>query len=521
MGPARAGIVAAAFAVVLAVSAGCSVVDDSQAGSEAAREAERTLFDDSRSHVRYSHPQCVEIGAPWTFVCTVQTIGLGRGSTDGPLMATAYTPSTQVEAGSATGLKPIPVDCATDVRCWVEEICSDPSCTPDLTQAFPDLGPNEPPQAITPEVCVEAWNIHGGFSAEELGVEAPSRPDDEADRPLYTPHLAATTLGVIGPRADVRVMDGTCSVVFDLGGGTTYPIDATVDHAPRFWTWAGREAMSTVAAESPTWNACQEDDATLSLGDGCTGGRQARDVADELDRRVFHNVSEHGGRPYWLGPRFLGALPERDVPEKSKDTVTYKVETPEGPLVLVVLTYRPPRPRVAAPGFEVFRATLNSETVLVVANRRPSQAVVRAVRSELRPFRGNDPHAEQDPTDLIADEPTRVDTSVRVRVYWAGPTSAGLQAEVIEDAPAGLGMVRYGPPKGPDTFYLVTYKPRKKTRCTSNSCVSPPAPPASFRRYGVHVHAAIYSDWIVEVLAPSKKHAELTGDALRALTRLR
>jgi hypothetical protein len=531
---ARAGFVVTAFAVfVLAASAGCSSGEEPQAAespeaveSDPARELERKLFANDSHARRYSHPLCVEVGAPFTFVCTVQRIDL-RSSHDAPLMATGFTPSDETASGYGTGMLDIPVECATDVRCWVEELCrvSRERCTTELTlSVFPDLGPNEPPEQITREVCVDAWNVHGGFSADELAMEEPAEPDWEVDRPAYEPHLAAPTLGFLGPRADVRAMDGTCSVVFDLGDGNAYTVDATVDHAPRFWTWAGREATSTVAAEGQSWNACQEADGTLSLGDGCTGGLQARDLANELDRRVLQQVSEAGGRPFWLGLRFLGSLPER-THEKYKDTIKYTVETPDGPLRLRVLTYRPPRPRVVARGFEVFRAQTSSATVLVVANRRPSRRVVMAVRSDLRPFRGSDPYAEQDPTDLVADEPTRVDTSVRVRVYWAGPASVGLEADVLEDAPAGLGIVRYGPSRGPNTFYLVTYKPKKKTRCSSNSCVSPPAPPASFRRYGVHVNAAIYyepqGEWIVEVLAPSKKHAELTNEALLALTRLR
>ena len=517
--PVRAGIVAT---VALAAFAGCGSDEGSQARSEAARDAERKLFADN-SHGRYSHPQCVEVGAPWTFVCTVQEIGLGRSGRDGPLMAIGYTPAEQLEAGVATGLMPISVDCATDVRCWVQELCRASSCTVNPADtSFPDLGPNAPPEPITPEVCIDAWNVHGGFSADELGGDSPPRPESEVERPVYTPHLAATTLGFIGPRADVRAVGGTCSVVFDLGNGKVYAIDATVDHAPRFWTWAGRDATAAVAAERPSWNACQGADGTLSLGDDCAGdpGVLTRDVAAELDRRVLHQVADFGGIPYWLGPRFLGALPERSEPDRGKDTVEYMVETPDGTLRLVVLTYRPPRPRVVAPGFEVFRANPASETVLVVANRRPSRRVVLAVRSELRPFRGSDPNAEQVPGDL-AEERTRIDTSVRVRVYWAGPTAAGLRAEVIEDAPAGLGLVRYGPPSGPRTFYLVTYKPRKKTRCSSTGCVSPPETPAALRHYGVRVHAAIYSEWIVDVLAPSKKHEQMTAPALRALTRLR
>jgi hypothetical protein len=527
MGQARAGIVATACAiVVLAASAGCGSGEEPKAGSDAAREMERKLFGDSPPRYRYSHPRCVEIGSPFTFVCTVQRIGLGSSPDDDPLLATGYTPSTQVEAGMGTGMKPIPVECATDVRCWVIELCRGSPCSPDPYLAvFPHLGPNAPPAQLTPEACVDAWNVHGGFSPEELAREEPSRPDEEATRPLYTPHLAAATLGFVGPRAEVRVADGTCSVVFDLGDGTTYTVDATVDHAPRFWTWAGREATSTVAAEGDAWNACQEADGTLALGDACSGEGEARDIADELGRRVLHQVSELGGGAWWLGPSFLGAPPVRSEPEKGKDTVRYVVETSEGRFRLAVLVYRPPRPRVRARGFEVFRANTSSETVLVVANRRPSREIVLAVRSELRPFEGSAPDAEQNPNDLLPDEPTRVDTSVRVRVYWSGPAYEGLQAEVVEDVPAGVGLVRYGPPGGPRTFYLVTYKARKKTRCPSTGCVSPPETPAALRRYGVRVHAAVYygarGDWIVDVLAPSKKLERMTRKAALGLTRLR
>lgn len=516
---ARAGIVAT---VALAAFAGCASFGERQAGSKAARDLEQRLFANDSPHRRYSHARCVEIGAPWTFVCTVQEIGLGRSSRDYPLKAIGYTASTQTGAGMATGLAPIPVDCANDVRCWAMELCRFSRCVTDpMLVPFVDLGPNAPPAQITPEVCVDAWNVHGGFSPDELGLAQPSQPDGEVDRPLYTPHLAATTLGFIGPRADVRVVDGMCSVVFDLEDGTTYTVDATVDHAPRFWTWAGREATSTAVAEGRPSNACQEADGTLSLGAECSSGPQARDVADELDRRVLHQISEFGGIPYWLGPRFLGAAPERTEPEKGKDTVSYAVQTPDGPLELVVLTFRPPRPRVRAPGYEVFRAHPSSETVLVVADRRPSRRIRAAVRSALRPFRGSDPNAEQVPGDILGDEPTRVDTSVKVRVYWAGPAYEGLEAEVVKDAPAGLGIVRYGPLGGPNTFYLVTYRPMKKTRCGSTGCVSPPETPATLRRYGVRVHAAIYSDWIVDILAPSKRLEQMTQSAALNMTRLR
>jgi hypothetical protein len=520
---ARIGSIATAVAAAgLVAFGGCGSDEAPNLSSKAARDVERTLFDDSSLHVRYSHPRCVEVAAPWTFVCTVQRIGLDRA--DEPLMAIGYTPAKQVEAGSATGLKPIPVACASDVRCWVEELChGSGACTVDPAQmGFPDLGANAAPEPITSEVCVDAWNVHGGFSQEQLAGQEPSRPDREVERPLYTPHLAATTLGFIGYRADIRVVDGACSVVFDLGDGTVYAIDATVDHAPRFWTWTGREETTPIAAARPSWNACQAADGTLSLGDACAldPGLQARDVVDELGRRVLHRVSDFGGIPYWLGPVFLGAPPERREPERGKDAVGYTVQTSDGPLELLVLTYRPPHRNVAAPGFEVVRAHPASATVLVVANRPPPRRVRRAARAELRPFRSSDPYAEQVPGDL-AEEPTRIDTAVRVRVYWAGPAVAGLRAEVVEGAPGGLGVVRYGPAGGPRTFYVVTYRPRKKTRCSSSGCVSPPEPPAALRRYGVRVHAAIYSDWIVDIHAPSKKLTQLTAPVALGLTRLR
>jgi hypothetical protein len=525
---ARIDIVATVAVVLgLAATAACASEDGPEKASRSsdARKTERALLSDLSAHFHYSNPRCVEIDAslPWTFACTVQQIGL-NGLPDEPLLAIGVDSVGDGRAGSTSGVVPLPAGCATDVRCWVEHLChSYRGCAANPQfMRFPDLGPNVPPRRIDPEVCLDAWNVHGGFTPDQLAVRQPSRPDEEVERPVYAPHLAAATMGFIGLQADVRAGEGRCSVAFDLGGGLAYGIDASVRYAPRFWTWAGRNEMTTVADERPSWNACQRDDGTLMLGNGCRHDPQlvARDVADEIERRYLHRVSDLGGFPYWLGPRFLGARPEPRPPGQADATIRYAVESQDGLLSLLVLTYYgPPGQGRDVGGIEVVRAQPVSGTVLVVASRAPPPDVRRAVRKALRPFLGSNPLAEQVPGDL-AEEPTRVDTSVRVRVYWVGATAAGREAAQVEDAPDGVGVVRYGPAGGPRTFHVVTYKPMKKTRCSSLGCVAPPPLPASLRRFGTRVHASILGGWIVDVLAPSKKHAP-SPSLFLTLTRLR
>lgn len=525
----RMGRIAVAWIAVVLVGLGtvlgCSA-DGSQtlAGeSSEAREVERTLLAESPTHFRYSHPRCVELdpALPWAFACTLQVIGL-NGLGDEPLQAIGV--SRPGDGGVGSGVLPVSVACASDVRCWVERLCASSGgrCPSLLELEFPELGPNAPPRPLTSQVCVDAWNVHGGFTRDELVGREPRDPSEEVARPAYTPHLAGAAFGFISRRADARAGEDGCSVLFDLGGGAVFAIDAAAQYAPRFWTWTGRAETATAASENPAWNACQRADGTLSLGSDCPHDPQvvARDVRDEIERRYLQRIDELGGFPYWLGPRFLGARPEPTRAAGAEGAVRYTLRTQDGPLTLRVLTYRPPRARIRVEGVEVARADPADATALVLADRTPSPVIRRAARKALRPFLGSDPNAKQIPGDL-GEEPTRIDTSVSARVYWAGPAVGGRKAALVDDAPPGAGVVRYGKPGAPSTFYIVTYKPRKKTRCSRLGCVSPPALPASLERFGVRVEANIMSDWVIDVLAPSKKAVSPRARIAYRLTRVR
>ena len=74
-----------------------------------------------------------------------------------------------------------------------------------------------------------------------------------------------------------------------------------------------------------------------------------------------------------------------------------------------------------------------------------------------------------------------------------------------------------GPPSGPRTFYVVTYRPLPKKRCSSLGCVSPPPLPASLRGYGTRSGTTIVGDWIVDVLVPSEDAVRPGSYELRPL----
>ena len=511
--------------VGLCAALGCSSDSSRIRANESpeAREIEQELLTEASVHYRYSHPRCVTIDSdlPWTFACTLQVIGL-NGLSDEPLLAIGINRPGEGPVGS-TGLTPVPVECATDVRCWVERLCAATGRCQDLERIeFPDLGPNAPPGRFTRQVCVDAWNAHGGFAPDEIAEREPALSWEAGARPAYTPHLAGASLGFISVRAEVRAREGGCSVLFDLGGGGVYVIDAAVEYAPRFWTWAGRAETASTASEDPVWNACQRDDGTLSLGGDCRHDSQVagRDITNEIERRYIEQVADLGGFPYWLGPRFLGARPEPVLSDQAEGAVAYTLQADDGPLTLRVLTYRPPRREIRVRGFEVVRADPADATVLVLADTAPPPEVRMAVRKALRPFLRTDPYAEQISGDL-GEEPTRIDTSVRTRTYWAGPAVAGRQAELVDSAPAGAGVVRYGEPGASRTFYIVTYKPRKKTRCSRLGCVSPPPLPASLERFGARVETTLLDDWVIDVLASTRKAVPPEARIAYRLTRMR
>jgi hypothetical protein len=150
----------------------------------------------------------------------------------------------------------------------------------------------------------------------------------------------------------------------------------------------------------------------------------------------------------------------------------------------------------------VVRLRPKSNPVRVFANRVPPVGLSREVLDVLRPFSRDDPDAPQVPGDL-REEPTRIDTSVPMRTYWAGSAYKGLRATVVGYAPPGVGLVRYGEPGSGRLFYLATYLPIKKTRCGTIGCVAAPPLPAALKSYGESRDTMVQRDgWVVDQIAP-------------------
>jgi hypothetical protein len=146
----------------------------------------------------------------------------------------------------------------------------------------------------------------------------------------------------------------------------------------------------------------------------------------------------------------------------------------------------------------VARAEPEDATVLVVAERKVSPGLRRAVRDALRPFISSNPDAEQVPGDL-QEEPTRIDTSASDVFYWAGPKLEGFTASIVADAPPGAGVVSYT--NGQSEWFIVSYTPRKKKHCGQTGCVSPPPLPAALERYGEVADTILLGERVVVVLA--------------------
>jgi len=461
----------------------------------AAEEALLTGLTGSTS-MRYTHVRCVKASAgDWTDLCTFQAVAFRQGS-DQPLVVIGY----RVEDGqlrSGSGTVPLDVACAKDVRCWADTLCSvTPNCPSGLEDVFGE--PVTPPaRAVTPRPtvsrCVAAWNAQGGFSPAELAQETPPQASMEVARPVYAPHLSGASLGFIGPRAGIRAGGDACSVVFDTGASGLYRVSAQAWGEPRFWIWRGADDFEAGTTPEPVWNVCQREDGTLFRASACPPvAAIPRAIADELERGHLASLFEMGGIPYWLGRSFRGARPEAVEPRRGAESeVAYRVRGEKGSLKLTVYTYRPQqRSRKVKRGALVARAEPEDATVLVIADRKVSDGLRRAVLRSLRPFLSTDPDAEQLPGDL-REEPTRIDTSAPLFPYWVGRRFQGFQAAVVADAPPGAGVVRYA--KGDVEWFLVSYRARPKKHCGRVGCVSPPPLPEVLARYG-HVSDTMISD---------------------------
>jgi hypothetical protein len=458
-----------------------------------------------RSHgIRYTHVRCVKASAgDWTHLCTFQVVSPGLAG-DQPLLVLGY----RVEGGqlrSGSGTVPLDVACAEELRCWTSTLCAATRDCPSGFERYFGEPVTPPARAVTPRPtvsrCIASWNAHGGFSPAETAQATPPIASMEVARPVYTPHLSGASLGFIGPRAEVRAGGDACSVLFDTGASGLYRVSAQAWGQSRFWMWRGADDFEAESALEPAWNVCQRDDGTLFPSDTCPPvAAIPRAIADELERGHLASLYEMGGIPYWLGRSFEGARPEAlESRRGAESVVVYRVRGEKDSLTLTVYTYRPPqRSREVRKGVVVARAEPEDATVLVVADRKVSDALRHSVLGSLRPFISTNPDAAQVPGDL-QEEPTRIDTSVPVRLLWVGPSFEGFTGSVVQDGPEGAGVVRYA--KGGSEWFLVTYTARKKKHCGQIGCVSPPPLPAALRRYGSVVHTILSQDDLTVVLA--------------------
>ncbi|HEY2869727.1 MAG TPA: hypothetical protein VGJ11_09455 [Gaiellales bacterium] len=461
-------------------------------------------FGDSQS-VRYEDARCAPVHGLGNagYVCALEEIGL-HGANDG--FELTAVPIADGQPFAAAGLTQTTPACLERPACWAQQLRS--HCLGDCSAA-PRVGLPGPAferrrRALAPTTvgaCMSAWDLHGGFSPDETQPQLPAvLPVREVEKPVYTSYLAPSSMGLIATRARIAARGPGCRVTFDLGKGRGYAIATAGGRDPWTWTWQGAAAF-TVAPAAP--NACQRPDGTLAAS-GCPTAPAGlrRDVANELYRRHLAVVAELGGFPYWLGAPFRGAWPQAH-PEGDLAVVTYTV-LDRGRQVRVTITtgYTPTIPASAITGRVIVRARPEDTAAVVTTDRRASPALVRAVRGALRPFRADDPGAKQRPGDVQAAS-TLIDQRQPRRPLWFGPGVGGLRGAAVTDAPAGVGVVRYGAAGAPDRFYVVTYRPLPRN-CGSLGCASPPPLPAALRRSGAETHRTwlLANGWLTTILAP-------------------
>jgi hypothetical protein len=150
-------------------------------GGSPERVAERELargYDES-SDVRRQHVRCVALAdLPWDVACTYQEIRLD-GLDDRPLMLAGVGVSGP-RIVKSTGVMPLALRCASNVRCWVKRLCRLDECPKLSGIDFPTLGRNAPPRRLTAATCVGAWNVHGGFASVDPTFASSATPPQRA-----------------------------------------------------------------------------------------------------------------------------------------------------------------------------------------------------------------------------------------------------------------------------------------------------------------------------------------------------
>jgi hypothetical protein len=482
----------------LGCGAGGATGPHNQAAAKAAQELAASFRPELST--RYQDVRCASIrGIPhMDFVCALELIGLQRGPDEFAVTTARISNGTLTGSG---GLAQVAATCMEAVRCWANEAIA--VCGPECPGRVPRVGtasPALPRRAtpLTPANCIKGWNIHGRFTKAETADTRPTMlASQEVTKPIYTPYLAAASIGFIAARAQVTAVPDGCAVVFDLGGGRAYRIFTTAGADPWVWTWQGDPDLTDAP---PRWNACQRADGTLASSGCDSSGAKPRDVIDELGRGHLSAVARVGGFPYWLGAPFAGAWPTAQA-QGDVLIVEYQVTAAGQPLTLrVYQSSAGVIPAATITGTVIVRAHPQSGAVLVTADpaSAASAALHRSILTQLRPFQQTNPAAPQQPGD-VTSSPTTIDTSQPRRPFWFGATQFGMRATVIGSSPAGVGLVRYGAADAPNRFYVVTYKPVTKN-CGSLGCVSPPPLPKALGVYGQVQDTWIHDDWLTVIL---------------------
>jgi hypothetical protein len=378
--------------------------------------------------------------------------------------------------------------------------------------------------------CISGWNSPGNGQLDTT----------------YGPPAAFSSgpsLGFVSLRASVVATGADCLVWFDLGHGWAYSF-ATVrnNESPIILGWSGSGNPIPAKQAGIAWNTCQQDDGTLEAGvHSCPGHNQRvrpRPLFDELEyhrvQAVIGNVQDSGVYPFWLGPRFHGALLEPTASDQRQE-VDYPVWDHGRDFTVLVYTYHPrlgatPSCLLDASACAVsarggptvlFRQDTETATVVVAylepvaVGQTPTPfpvSVLRQVRRALDQTTAIGLLNIHPPTQPASPAPVAghgVDPLQPRRPLWFGQTMSGLHATVIRTTPPGLGVVRYGSANAPNRVYLATYRPIG-ARCVQQGCATPPPPPTELLHYGTPIQTWALADaWVMLILAPHPHNVKL------------
>jgi hypothetical protein len=332
------------------------------------------------------------------------------------------------------------------------------------------------------ETCVDAWN-RGTQDGKPAETPTPAGQVGES----------GASNGFFARRVAVSATaDGMgCSVTFDLGRSTfTYSSGSTGwDPRPRpdISGWLPAQDVRPLRGPSalkpaPRWNACQEDDGTLTRRlDACLErpplappGR----VAELLEERAWIALTSNtrgsdlgdGRTAFWLGRRFRGAVAEPGVPVPAGASVQVTYFVPDGDHLdyVQVLSYNRRLHAVPCLGDDVQCANglrvdavllakldtrLQSILVIEASGATVSPAIRRRIRHALQPASATSPHpdvcagrpdfdcgvigvgAEREPVVPPVSPPPGADGG-----YWLGPD---FQGPPLADPMALPGTVAY------------------------------------------------------------------------------